>query len=175
MTSTIKVQNIKHTNDTTAMAIDSSGRTRLQGNPCFGVRGVASSSGSNPGSYDSSYREVTGWTTTEVNRGGMIVNGRMRAPVNGVYQIFHCSSANPSFTSQHRMLAVFKVAGGTWSGSASEELHRAWSGSDYGRYTLAFYHVLELNAGDEVSVGWHSSHPAHTDDAYTSFSGMLIG
>ena len=173
--SNLLVQNIKHTNGTASQTIDSSGRTRLQGNPCFGVRGVASSSGSNPGSYDSDYREVTGWSSTEVDRGGMIVNGRMQAPVNGVYQIFHCTSANPSFSSQHRMLAVFKVAGGSWTGNSSEELHRTWSGSDYGRYTLAFYHVLELSAGDQISVGWHSSHPAHTDDDYSSFSGMLIG
>ena len=175
MASILGIDTIQHQGGTTAMTIDNGGRTRLQGNPCFGVRGVASSSGSNPGSYDSGYREITGWSTTEVDRGGMIVNGRMQAPVNGVYQIFHCTSANPSFTSQHRMLAVFKVAGGSWAGTSSEELHRAWSGSDYGRYTLAFYHVLELNAGDQISVGWHSSHPAHTDNTYSSFSGMLIG
>ena len=172
--SNLLVQNIKHTNGTASQTIDSSGRTRLEGNPCFGVRGIASNSSSNPGSYDSNYREITGWTTTDFDRGNMIVSGRMQAPVNGVYQIFHCTSARTSFTASHRMLSVFKLAGGSWTGNANEELHRTWTASDYGRYTLAFYHVLELNAGDQISVGWYDGLEPHADSTYSSFSGMLI-
>ena len=97
--SNLLVQNIKHTNGTASQTIDSSGRTRLQGNPCFGVRGISSSSGSNPGSStNANYREITGWSTTDFDRGSMIVSGRMQAPVTGVYQVFTCSSANPSFS-----------------------------------------------------------------------------
>ena len=172
--SNLLVQNIKHTNGTASQTIDSSGRTRLQGNPCFGVRGIASSSSSNPGSNDSNYREITGWSNTDFDRGGMIVSGRMQAPVNGVYQIFHCTSANASFASQHRMLSVYKVSGGSWAGTSDELLHKTWTASDYGRYTLAFYHVLELNSGDQISVGWYSGLAPHADPYYSSFSGMLI-
>ena len=171
MTSTIKVQNIKHTNDTTAMTIDSTGRTRLESNPCFGVRGVTSSSSSNPGSPTrAAYREVTDWSSSDVDRGGMLVNGRLQAPVTGVYHFYVSSSATPSFASSHRLLEVYKVVSGTFT-----LLHQAWTASDYGRYTLAFNHFMTLNAGEQISVGWDDAHPWNTSDQYSSFSGMLIG
>ena len=171
MTSTIKVQNIKHTNDTTAMSINTSGYTRLESNPCFGVRGIVSSSSSNPGSPSrAAYREVTDWSSTDVDRGGMLVNGRLQAPVTGVYHFYVSSSATPSFASSHRLLEVYKVVSGTFT-----LLHQSWTASDYGRYTLAFNHFMTLNAGEQISVGWDDAHPWNTSDQYSSFSGMLIG
>ena len=172
--SNLLVQNIKHTNGTTAQTIDSSGRTRLEGNPCFGVRGVASYSGSNPGSSsNSSYREITGWNVTDVDRGSMIVNGRMQAPVTGGYQIFTCSSANHNLADEYRLLEVYKVVSGTFT-----LIQQQWTHNDYSRYALAFYHVFQLNAGEQISVGFHSSYPADygdTDNKHTAFSGFLIG
>lgn len=171
MASILGIDTIQHQSGTTAVTIDSGGRSRLESNPCFGARGVASSSGSNPGSSsNSSYREVTGWSTTDVDRGSMIVSGRLQAPVTGVYHFYVSSSATPSFSSQHRLLEVYKVVSSTFT-----LLHQAWTASDYGRYTLAFNHFITLNAGEQISVGWHDSHPWHTDNQYSSFSGMLIG
>ncbi len=169
--SNLLVQNIKHTNNTTATSIDSSGRTRLESNPCFGVRGIVSSSSSNPGSPSrSAYREVTDWSSSDVDRGGMLVNGRLQAPVTGVYHFYVSSSATPSFASSHRLLEVYKVVSGTFT-----LLHQSWTASDYGRYTLAFNHFMTLNAGEQISVGWDDAHPWNTSDQYSSFSGMLIG
>ena len=168
---TIETQNINFDSDTTSMVINSTGHTRLAGNPCFGVRGVESSSGSNPGSSTrSAYREVTDWTSSDVDIGGMLVNGRLQAPVTGVYHFYVSSSATPSFASSHRLLEVYKVVSGTFT-----LLHQAWTASDYGRYTLAFNHFMTLNAGEQISVGWDDAHPWNTSVAYSSFSGMLIG
>jgi len=169
--SNLLVQNIKHTNGTTAQTIDSSGRTRLEGNPCFGVRGVASSSSSDISTGNrSTYREITGWSTTDVDRGGMIVNGRMQAPVTGVYQFFVSSAATPSFTAQNRLVEAYKVVSGSFT-----ILHEVWSANDYGRYFLGFQHIISLNAGEQISVGFADGYGWHTPDAYTSFSGMLLG
>ena len=169
--SNLLVQNIKHTNGTSSQTIDSSGRTRLEGNPCFGVRGIASSSGSNPGSSsNSNYREVTDWSSEDVNRGSMIVSGRMQAPVTGVYHFHVNSSATPSFASEYRLLEVYKVVSSTFT-----LLHQAWTANDYGRYTLSFNHVITLNAGEQISVGFSDGYGWNTSDTYSSFSGMLIG
>ena len=168
---TIETQNINFDSDTTSMVINSTGHTRLENNPCFGVRGVVSSSGSNPGSPTrAAYREVTDWSSSDIDRGGMLVNGRLQAPVTGVYHFYVSSSATPSFTSSHRLLEVYKVVSGTFT-----LLHQAWTASDYGRYTLAFNHFMTLNAGEQISVGWDDAHPWNTSDQYSSFSGMLIG
>ena len=169
--SNLLVQNIKHTNGTSSQTIDSSGRTRLEGNPCFGVRGIVSSSGSNPGSSsNSNYREITEWDESDVNRGSMIVSGRMQAPVTGVYHFHVNSSATPSFASQYRLLEVYKVVSSTFT-----LLHQAWTANDYGRYTLSFNHVMTLNAGEQISVGFSDGYGWNTSNTYSSFSGMLIG
>ena len=168
---TIETQNINFDSDTTSMVINSTGHTRLAGNPCFGARGVASSSGSNPGSTDrSGYREVTGWSTTDVDRGSMIVSGRMQAPVTGVYQFYVTSSAEVTLADNYRLMEVYKVVGSTFT-----LLHQTWTKNDYGRYTLAFSHVILLNAGEQISVGFDTSYAWNTDAKYSSFSGMLIG
>ena len=174
--SNLLVQNIKHTNNTTAMSIDSSGRTRLEGNPCFGVRGITTLSSSNPGSYSSDYREVEAWTVTDANRGGMLVNGRMQAPVTGVYQFSVTTSRTLNLADQYRLLWVFKVAGGSWTGNqANEELAQHWTFNDYNRYSVCFHHIIQLNAGDQISVGSKSGYQWDTDKAHCSFSGMLLG
>ena len=174
--SNILVQNIKHTNGTSAQTIDSSGRTRLAGNPCFGARGISTLGSSNPGSYNSNYREVEAWEVTDVDRGGMIVNGRMQAPVTGVYQFQVTTSRTKNLADQYRLLWVFKVAGGTWTGNqANEELAQHWTFNDYNRYTLCFSHIIQLSAGDQISVGMQVDYQWDTDKAHCSFSGMLLG
>tara|TARA_X000001388_G_scaffold1717_1_gene1593 strand:- start:266 stop:793 length:528 start_codon:yes stop_codon:yes gene_type:complete len=174
--SNLLVQNIKHTNGTNALTVDSSGRTRLEGNPCFGVRGISTLGSSNPGSYSSDYREVEAWEVTDVDRGNMVVNGRMQAPVTGVYHFQVATSRTKDLADQYRLLWVFKVAGGTWTGNqANEEIHQAWSYNDYNRYSLCFSHVMQLSAGDQISVGAKVSYLWDTDKAHCSFSGMLLG
>tara|TARA_Y100001937_G_scaffold52260_1_gene72352 strand:+ start:139 stop:684 length:546 start_codon:yes stop_codon:yes gene_type:complete len=173
---TIETQNINFDSDTTSMVINSTGHTRLAGNPCFGVRGITTLGSSNPGSYNSDYREIEAWEVTDVDRGGMIVNGRMQAPITGVYQFQVTTSRTKDLADQYRLLWVFKVAGGTWTGNqANEELAQHWTHNDYNRYTLCFSHIIQLSAGDQISVGMKADYQWDTDKAHCSFSGMLLG
>ena len=65
--SNLLVQNIKHTNETTSMAIDSSGRVTQPAIPCFAVKSNRLVSGD----FDS--RTAIPFNEIEFQRGGTIV------------------------------------------------------------------------------------------------------
>ena len=100
MTSILKVTEIQDpTNSNTALSIDSSGNLtaaqKLLYGPnqhMFSVRGrenasaISNLSLSNT-SDESSTVYIDTWDVTEVDRGNLFNNGRLVAPVNGIYEI----------------------------------------------------------------------------------------
>ena len=81
MTSTIKVQNIKHTNDTTAMTIDSAGRVTLPQRVAFMGKktdtSVVSASNSQNVTFNNTKLAHASWDGTTFT-----------VPVAGLYRIF---------------------------------------------------------------------------------------
>ena len=186
MTSILKVTEIQDpTNSNSAITVDSSGRVFQPAKPIMSLRGAATYSSSSPFTTDtapdtgndlsliSNFREITSWGQTHINQGSMYGNnGRLTAPVAGVYQFSVSCSRTYSQTNTYRNLWVVHTSSGS---SSCETIYYTWSNTDYGWYTLCFNHIMTLAANDQISVGHYYSTPWHPDIAMAHFSGQLIG
>jgi hypothetical protein len=186
MTSVLKVDNIQNSSGTSALSIDSSGNLTpaqklLYGinQPMFSVRGqngnaaISGLSLSNV-SDEGNTTYINSFSQIDVNRGSLYSNGRLVAPVDGVYEI-NARSGQGSGGANYRALIVIKLTSG---GTTGEEIYRVWTNSDYQYYTLAYSGFLELTAGEQVAVGWNSVYASHTTGEHegaTVFSAKLIG
>lgn len=185
MTSVLKVDNIQNSSGTSAISIDTSGNITpaqklLYGTnqPMFSARGQnANSSITNLAlsntTDETSTTYITGFSQLDVNQGNLYSNGRLVAPVNGIYEINALSGQGT--TVNYRALIVIKLDS---AGTSGEEIYRVWSLNDYSWYTLAYHGFLELTAGEQIAIGWHSSYAVHTqseNEGATLFSAKLIG
>lgn len=186
MTSILKVDNIQNSSGTSAITIDSSGNVTpnqklLYGTnqPMFSVRGQNGNSSisglalSNI-SDEGNTTYITGFSQIDVNRGNLYSNGRLVAPVNGIYEI-SARSGHGSGSTNYRALVVIKLDS---NGTTGEEIYRVWTSNDYAYYTLAYSGFLELTAGEQVAVGWNTVYMPHTTSDHegaTVFSAKLIG
>lgn len=116
---------------------------------------------------------ITSWDVTEVDRGNLLSNGRLVAPVNGIYEITAMSGRSTS--QNYRALIVVKLNA---AGTSGEEIYRTWTSNDYSWYTLGYHGFLDLTAGEQIAIGWHTSYTDHSTDDHegaTLFSAKLIG
>lgn len=187
MTSVLKVDNIQNSSGTSAMSIDSSGNLTpaqklLYGSnqPMFSVRGrsgnaqISGLSLSNT-TDETSTTYINAWSITEVDRGNLLSGGRLVAPVDGLYEINALSGQTLGGAADYRALIVIKLDS---AGTSGEEIYRTWTPNDYGWYTLAYHGFLDLTAGEQIAVGYHTSYAAHTNSTSqgaTLFSAKLIG
>lgn len=173
------------TGNTTALTIDSSGRIFQPAKPIMSLRGALTFSSSSPFTTDtapntggdigaiSNLREVTAWSQTHINQGGMYGNdGRLTAPVAGIYQFTISCSRTYSQSDESRSLWVVHRPAGS---SSVETIYYTWTASDYGWYTHSFTHIMTLAVNDQISVGAYGSYKWHPDIVHAHFSGQLIG
>ncbi len=187
MTSILKVSEIQDpTNSNSALTIDSSGNVSLSqpllygtNQPMFSVRGqngnaaISGLSLSNM-SDEGNTTYINSFSQIDVNRGSLYSNGRLVAPVNGIYEI-DARTGHGSGSTTYRALIVIKLNS---NGTTGEEIYRTWTLNDYAYYTLAYSGFLELTAGQQVAVGWNTSYMPHTTSDHegaTVFSAKLIG
>jgi len=179
------INTIKRDANTTAMTIDSAGRVFQPAKPIMSLRGAATFSSSNPFSTDtapntsgdiaglSNFREVTSWTQTHINQSGMYGNdGRLTAPVAGIYEFSIECRRNYSQTNGNRHLWVLHRPAGS---SSVETLCYTWTPNDYSWYSLTFSHIISLAVNDQISVGAYTGYTWHPDVVHASFSAQLIG
>tara|TARA_Y100001954_G_C15690895_1_gene542699 strand:- start:34 stop:540 length:507 start_codon:yes stop_codon:yes gene_type:complete len=168
MTSTIKVQNIKHTNDTTAMTIDNAGRIFTPARPSF----KAYMSG------DQSAPSQSTFTTIQFNAENHDIGGNFNTsnytfttPVAGVYYFYTSYSyvAGASGTGG----AIISIRAGGTAIAAVDWLVENTSA----RWGASCSTVVSLSAG--VGVTSLAYGPARSifggDYGQTQFCGYLIG
>lgn len=168
-----------------ALTIDSTGRVFQPAKPIMSLRGASTFSSSSPFTTDtapdaggnisviSNLREVTSWGQTHINQGGMYTgDGRLTAPVAGIYQFTISCNRTYSQANGNRQLWVLHRPAGS---SSVETIHYTWTPSDYSWYGLSFTHIMTLAANDQISVGAYTGYLWHTDIAMAHFSGQLIG
>ena len=150
--SNLLVQNIKHTNGTTAQTIDSSGRVLKSTVPAFHANRTSNQTSAGVGAFDTATLNVGSHYSTS--------NYRFTAPVAGLY-FFTCSWL-------------------PYSTSNGEGNYFRKNGSQIGQKTYVINadqqitnsHIFQLSASDYVDVYFIANGCEHV---YSHFSGYFIG
>ena len=168
--SNLLVQNIKHTNGTTAQTIDSSGRVLTPARPTlFADCDNGSSAGYDTiGNYSTvPYRNVVSGSGISLNTSTYVFT----IPITGFYQI-NATILNNNVEDLNIAL--------TLNGSLSENVVQfSYANSD--NRSCYLHHAMELQANDECRIvnasggnrGFHRNRGA--TDRYTSLSVYLVG
>jgi len=162
--SNLLVQNIKHTNGTTAQTIDSSGRVLTPARPAFFA-------------YISSNVTATGiiaFDTVKYNQGSHFntSNGTFTCPVAGLYLFnFKCLFNTPDSDSY----ANLHVNGSDYTGNQASSFAYGNIGGSAGHYLSGGgSDVVSLSASDAVTI-YYTDAGTDLHHTYTTFSGCLIG
>lgn len=163
--SKLQVETISHTNNTTGMTIDSSGRILTPTRPCFQARGANEAYvTTNPVPFP----------TAEVNIGSCYNAStyKFTAPIAGIYY-FYAYVYHKNTTGEYNSIQFSKNDSTDYE-SASGSLYNNDGGAIYA--TPPTIAVLSLSANDTIKVAFHSS----TGDYYNGedesvFGGFLLG
>jgi len=181
--SNLLVQNIKHTNGTTAQTIDSSGRISLGSTrPHFFARGFGSvttdTATINGQTMDSSWGIAYNFDSVDDNQGGHFNNstGFFRVPITGVY-FLSCGFGQKSSDDY----VGWGIVTGTSSDHGNTGLQEAWlSNNDGGNGTnhsgeMAFCKIL--TAGNDVCTFFRETSYAypHSTTKHFHFSVTFLG
>ena len=178
--SNLLVQNIKHTNGTTAQTVDSTGRVLTPARPCFSAYRNTTS-----GTYYDSGDLVFDATTVNVGNCYDTSNGRFTAPITGAYHlscsigaIYDDNSAS-QFSANDWIQLQLKIDGASSNKNPKQYL-RVNATFETG---FAISHVFYLTAGQYVIAHIRANDTDSGDggfayDSTTGFmhySGFLIG
>jgi len=158
--SNLLVQNIKHTNGTTAMTVDSSGRVLTPARPMFYAKGA------NTSGVSSTNNIILTATDFNVGNHYSTSTGIFTAPIAGFY-MFHASIMGDS--TDARLMLRLRVNGSDKSQGSSSSNSNQYQDSKVSV-------LLQLSASDEINL-----HNAGTKTTYTLapmesyFWGMLVG
>ena len=164
MTSTIKVQNIKHTNDTTAMTIDSTGRVLTPARPSFYANKnghLAESNGT---------VKIGSWTTIhDIGSNFNASTGDYTCPITGVY--FFAMNWMHGDPAGDMQLHAYK------NSSVIARSNQMATGSTWNQDHMSI--VYEMSAGD--TFAWYlrstnsSTYGVYGSAAFSNCMGYLIG
>jgi hypothetical protein len=170
MASIIGVQELQHTNGTSAMTIASNGLVKHPQRPIFSVRGVAS--GTSLTAAETNFDYVTSWTTTDVDVGNLLnAGGYAEVPTGfgGIYQITYV--INRVTTTDYNNAIMY-----AYNGSSYTKLMQHFAFNDYDKYSTGTTLFYSLSEGDRIYVGWNDAYGVPgTEDFYSNFSMMFVG
>ena len=189
MTSTIKVQNIKHTNDTTAMTIASTGALAFGGvttnsnQPCWRLSGYSGST-LVPGINNTTPQTFEAITFSQ---GVTATTSRITIATAGKYMVgVRFVVGNPSPNTETRYMSVYpRVNGSSYPSrmlQGAEAITDGWgSGNSY--HTFAINDILSLSANDYLEAvisrssvsDWNGNVYGSASNGATVFFGYLIG
>jgi len=162
--SNLLVQNIKHTNGTSAMTIDSSGRVLTPVRPAFFARATSHVTASGIIVFDTATYNLGSHYNTS--------NGKFTCPVAGLYLFnFKCLFNTPDSDSH----ANLHINGSNYSGTQGAAFAYGNIGGSAGHYLHnGGSDVVSLSASDAVTI-YYTDAGTDLHHSYTTFSGCLIG
>ena len=173
--STLGIENIEHTNGTTAMTVDNAGRVFQPQKPAFSVRGYGSSFHVitvNGVTLHANAQIINNWQSVEINRGNAFnaATGVYTVPVAGLYQL-HAGFGYKS-SSNYMKIMIYAT-------SSDEDNHgfiSTWANNDNNHTGRQLSTIVEASVGQEFAMGMSDNYSnPHTTTAYLWFSGYLIG
>ena len=182
--SNLLVQNIKHTNGTTAQTIDSSGRVSTPVKPSFFVTGHQSSTGTwTTGGESATINGVTpsgmalvfNYRTIYHNIGSHFVNasGRFTCPVAGLYLVTAHVGYKDSIN--YFGLGLYVSSNAT---AGLGDLH-SWSHNDGANAGHTLTAHVNASVGQQFAMGYRTGYanPSNGsgDGSYTSFGATFLG
>ena len=173
--STLGIENIQHTNGTSALTVDTSGRINMPKVPAFAVRGYGSSFhviSPNGVTLHANAQIINNWQSIDVNRDNAFdnANGVYTVPVAGLYQL-HAGFGYKS-SSNYMKIMIYAT-------STDEDNHgfiSTWANNDNNHTGRQLSTIVEASVGQEFAMGMSDNYSnPHTTTAYLWFSGYLIG
>ena len=181
--SNLLVQNIKHTNGTTAQTIDSTGRVTNPNCPAWSVYfyndGTGGSDGSGGDGVGGSNVTIV-WNRKSVDTGSSFntSTGHYTVPVTGVYLVslkaLGCDSTGSTGRSTNLQLQKSTDSGTNFSGI---DIFYAQAHSDSAYVNPSSVVIHSFNAGDVLRIQSMSEYLyiENSDNPYSRWSGYLIG
>ena len=162
--SNLLVQTIKHTNNTTALTVDSSGRVLTPARPAFFARATSNITATGIIVFD----------TATYNQGGHYntSNGTFTCPVAGLYLFNFKTLFITASTDSH---ANLHINGSSYTGTQAAAFAYGNIGGSSGHYLASGgSDVVSLSASDAVTI-YYTDAGTDLHNSYTTFSGCLIG
>ena len=173
--STLGIENIEHTNGTSAMTVDTSGRIAMPKVPAFAVRGFGSLQNAatvNGFTVATGTDIIYNYTSIDLNRDSAFSNttGKYTVPVAGLYQV-HAGYGFKSSTNYLRIGLFLTSSDDTTQGHIS-----GWSFNDGNHYNVSLSTIVEASVGQEFALGMSDTYSTpQTGNHFLWFSGYLIG
>ena len=174
--STLGIENIEHTNGTSAMTVDTSGRIAMPKVPAFAVRGfgnIQNAATVNGVSVAGSGTDIMyNWSTIDVNRDSAFDNttGIYTVPVAGLYQI----NAGFGYKTSTNYMSISIYA--TSTDAAAHGFIKTWANNDNNHTGRQLATIVEASVGQEFAMGMSDTYSSPNTAAYYAwFSAYLIG
>ena len=174
--STLGIENIEHTNGTSAMTVDTSGRVAMPKVPAFAVRGFGSIQNNatiNGLTLASGTDMIYNYTQIDINRDNAFDNstGIYTVPVAGLYQI----QGGFGYKSSSNYMAIRLYA--TASDPTNYGYIGTWANNDNNHTGRQLATIVEATVGQQFGLAMSDqySNPSTADKSYLWFSAYLIG
>ena len=173
--STLGIENIEHTNGTSAITVDTSGRINMPKVPAFAVRGYGSIQNAatvNGFTVASGTDIIYNYDEVAINRDSAFDNttGIYTVPVAGMYQVQ--AGYGYKNSTNYLSLHLFLTANDdTQNGHLS-----TWGNNGYNHTGRHFAHIIEASVGQQFALGMSDLYSTpQTSTFYLWFSAYMIG
>ena len=173
--STLGIENIEHTNGTSAITVDTSGRINMPKVPAFAVRGYGSIQNAatvNGFTVGSGTDIIYNYDEVAINRDSAFDNttGIYTVPVAGMYQVQ--AGYGYKNSTNYLSLHLFLTANDdTQNGHLS-----TWGNNGYNHTGRHFAHIIEASVGQQFALGMSDLYSTpQTSTFYLWFSAYMIG
>ena len=173
--STLGIENIEHTNGTSAMTVDTSGRIAMPKVPAFAVRGYGSIQNNatiNGLTLAAGTDMIYNYQQIDINRDNAFDNstGIYTAPVAGIYQI----QAGFGYKNSSNYMAIRLYA--TTSDAAAFGYVGTWANNDNNHTGRQLATIVEATVGQQFGLAMSDQYSTpSTEKSYLWFSGYLVG
>ena len=173
--STLGIENIEHTNGTSALTVDTSGRINMPKVPAFAVRGYGSIQNAatvNGFTVATGTDIIYNYDEVAINRDSAFDNttGIYTVPVAGMYQVQ--AGYGYKNSTNYLSLHLFLTANDdTQNGHLS-----TWGNNDNYHTGRHFAHIIEASVGQQFALGMSDTYSnPQTHLFYLWFSAYMIG